>query len=259
MDSANKQINRRDFINLTAGGIAATALITPLVSLAGEKTKIKAIAFDAFPIFDPRPVFQLVNDLFPDKGAALTNTWRTTQFEYTWLYTSASQYNNFWKITEDALTFAAKKNGIELTAPNRKLIMDAYLHLNAWSDVLPALESLKQKGIRLALLSNFTTEMLNSCIKTSKLDGYFEAVLSVDKVKRFKPSPTAYQMGINAFSLKKQEIAFAAFAGWDAAGAKWFGYPTYWVNRQDTPLDELGVRPDGTGNGLAGLVDFVSL
>jgi len=63
MDSTNKQINRRDFINLTAGSIAATALIAPSLSFAGEKTKIKAIAFDAFPIFDPRPVFELVNNL----------------------------------------------------------------------------------------------------------------------------------------------------------------------------------------------------
>ena len=78
MHSENKQINRRDFINLTAGSIAATALITSSASLAGEQTKIKAIAFDAFPIFDPRPIFKLVNDLFPEKGAALTNTWRTT-------------------------------------------------------------------------------------------------------------------------------------------------------------------------------------
>jgi len=258
MDSTNKQINRRDFINLTAGGIAATALIAPTMAFANEQTKIKAIAFDAFPIFDPRPVFKLVNDLFPDKGPALTNTWRTTQFEYTWLYTSATQYADFWKVTEDALIFAAKKNGIDLTAAHRKQLMDSYLYLNAWPDVLPVLESLKQKGIRLALLSNFTTEMLNSCIKTSKLDTYFEAVLSVDKVKRFKPSPTAYQMGINAFKLKKQEIAFAAFAGWDAAGARWFGYPTYWVNRQEAPLEELGVRPDGMGRDLVGLVDFVS-
>jgi len=49
----------------------------------------------------------------------------------------------------------------------------------------------------------------------------------------------------------------AAFAGWDAAGAKWFGYPTFWVNRLGAPVEELGVTPDGIGSGLGDLVKFV--
>src|SRR5476651_451457 len=107
MNTDNNLINRRNFINLAAGGIAATTLITKSsLSFADERTKIKAIAFDAFPILDPRPVFELVNTLFPDKGVAITNSWRTAQFEYTWLRTSAKQYTDFWKVTEDALIFA---------------------------------------------------------------------------------------------------------------------------------------------------------
>jgi 2-haloacid dehalogenase len=72
-----------------------------------------------------------------------------------------------------------------------------------------------------------------------------------------KPDPRAYQMGVDAFGMAKEEIAFAAFAGWDAAGAKRFGYPTFWVNRANAPLEELGVAPDGTGTGLADLAAFV--
>ena len=65
-------------------------------------------------------------------------------------------------------------------------------------------------------------------------------------------------MGVDAFKLKKEEIAFAAFAGWDAAGARWFGYPTFWVNRPNAPADELDVVPDGVGSGLSDLVRFVT-
>src|SRR6202000_2824141 len=118
-------ISRRKFVSVAAGGIAATTLLsTPILSLATEKTKIKAIAFDAFPIFDPRPVFALVNSLYPDKGMALSNTWRTAQFEYTWLRTTGGQYKDFWQVTEDALVFAAKKNGLDMTASDRKKIME---------------------------------------------------------------------------------------------------------------------------------------
>ena len=49
-----------------------------------------------------------------------------------------------------------------------------------------------------------------------------------------------------------------AFAGRDVAGARWFGYPTFWVNRLDLPVEELAVAPDGAGRDLAGLVRFVS-
>jgi 2-haloacid dehalogenase len=81
--------------------------------------------------------------------------------------------------------------------------------------------------------------------------------LSTDKVQAFKPASAAYQMGIDAFKLAREEIAFAAFAGWDAAGSKWFGYPTFWVNRMNSPSEELGVTPDGTDTGMADLVKFV--
>jgi len=258
MNKVDKQLNRRDFINLTVGGIAASSLIAiPSISLANEKLPIRAIAFDAFPIFDPRPVFEMVNKFFPENGPVITANWRISQFEYTWLRTSAKQYVDFWKVTEDALVFAAKKSGVELSVANRKMLMEAYLHLNTWPDVLPVLKSLKEKGIRLAIVSNLTAQMLSSCVKSAGLEGYFEHVLSTDKVNAFKPDPAAYQMAIDSFKLKKQEIAFAAFAGWDAVGAKWFGYPTYWVNRQNSPLDELGILPDATGKDITGLMDFI--
>jgi 2-haloacid dehalogenase len=57
--------------------------------------------------------------------------------------------------------------------------------------------------------------------------------------------------------LAREKIAFAAFGGWDAAGAKSFGYPTFWVNRANLPVEELGVAPDATGANLSDLANFV--
>jgi 2-haloacid dehalogenase len=160
-------------------------------------------------------------------------------------------------VTEESLVFAAKLRGIGLSADKRDQLMQTYLALKAWPDVVPALKQLKAAGIRMAFLSNLTDVMLDAVVKNSGLEGFFEPHLSTDKVKAFKPDPRAYQMGLDAFKLKKEEIAFAAFAGWDAAGAKWFGYPTFWVNRLNTPVEELGVTPDGMGLGLGDLVKFV--
>ena len=248
--------NRREFLGLLAATAAAGVLGSGTVR-AGARTPIRGVAFDAFPIFDPRPVFALAEQLFPGKGAELSNAWRTRQFEYQWLRALSKQYADFWQATEDALVFAAKMLKLDLTPEKRTQLMQVYLELKAWPDVLPALKSLKEAGIRLAILSNFTPKMLAGAIKSAGLDGIFEHVLSTDKLKTYKPDPRAYQMAIDAFKLKREEILFVPFAGWDAAGAKWFGYRTFWVNRLNSPAEELGVMPDSVGGNLADLVSYV--
>jgi 2-haloacid dehalogenase len=246
------QLNRRGFLALAAGSVAGT-----IVGAAhAAQGRVQAIAFDAFPIFDPRPIFALANELFPAKGVELSNLWRTRQFEYTWLRTAAARYADFWQVTEDALTFAARTLKLDVDAQRRARLMDAYLELKAWPDVPRALGSLKAAGVRLAFLSNFSRRMLEAGIKNSGLDGMFEHILSTDEVKQFKPAPRAYQMAVNALDLKREAITFAAFAGWDASGAKWFGFPTVWVNRLNAPAEELNVSPDLTCNDLSGLVAF---
>jgi 2-haloacid dehalogenase len=147
---------------------------------------------------------------------------------------------------------------IELSPEQRDRLMQTYLELKAWPDVSSALRQLRDAGLRMAFLSNFTAPMLDAAIRNSGLEGLFEDHLSTDRVRAFKPDARAYQMGLDAFGVRKEEIVFAAFAGWDAAGAKWFGYPTFWVNRANAPVEELGVAPDGIGSGLHDLVNFVT-
>jgi len=249
---------RRNFIFTTAAALAATSLTSfPFNLFSNHSGGIKAIAFDAFPVFDPRPVFSLVESMFPEQGKELSNVWRTKQFEYCWLRTAAKQYKNFWNITEDALVYAAKKSGVDLSAQKKKELMNQYLNLSTWEDVLPALEDLKKKGIRLSFLSNMTDEMLTSCIHHSKVEKYFDHVISTDRALSYKPAPNTYQLGIDILKLKKEEILFVAFAGWDAAGAKWFGYPTFWVNRLELPIEELNTIPDGIGKSMNDLLSFI--
>ncbi|OIQ79362.1 2-haloalkanoic acid dehalogenase [mine drainage metagenome] len=251
------QLDRRKFLNLAAAGFAA-GFLAPIPPVhATSRRKIKAIAFDAFPIFDPRPVFALAEKLFPGRGIELGNAWRTRQFEYQWLRALSGHYANFWQATEDALVFSCEMLKLDLTTDKRKQLMSGYLELKVWPDVPPALQSLKNDGIQLALLSNATPRILDAGIKNSGLDDVFEHVLSTDEIKTYKPDPRAYHMAIDAFHLKREEILFVPFAGWDAAGAKSFGYTTFWVNRLNLPVEKLGVLPDAIGQNLTDLVNFM--
>ena len=245
---------RREFLGLA--GVAAVGVWPPAGSALG-KARIKAVALDAFTVFDPRPVFALAERLFPGKGAELSAVWRTRQFEYTWLRALMGRYADFWTVTEEALVFAARAAHVDLTPERRGQLMDAYLHLDAYPDALSALTSLKHAGVRIGFLTNMTSRMLDAAIATAALGGVVDQRLSTDRIRTYKPDPRAYQMGIDAFGLDLEEIAFAAFGGWDAAGARAFGYTTFWVNRLDQPVEELGIAPDGIGAGLGDLVSFL--
>jgi 2-haloacid dehalogenase len=221
------------------------------------RVKIKAIGFDALTIFDAQPVAALAERIFPGHGEAMSALWRTRQFEYAWLRTVGHRYVDFWQVTEEALIFSCKSLKLELSKMDRDRLMQSYLELKAWPDAAAALKGLKASGVRLAFLSNFTSAMLDQSVKNSGLEGIFDDHLSTDRVKAFKPDPRAYGMAMSAFGLGKEEIAFAAFGGWDAMGAKWYGYPTFWVNRAHAATEELGATADGIGNDLNDLAVFV--
>lgn len=183
--------------------------------------------------------------------------WRDRQFEYTWLRTLMGRYADFWTVTEEALDFAIRRTRAELTEDQRAQLMDAYLRLDAFPDARIALASLKAAGVRIGFLTNMSSRMLDAAIANAGLGELIEQRLSTDRVRAFKPDPRAYRLGVEAFGLDVGEIAFGAFGGWDAAGARAFGYTTFWVDRLGRPTEALGVAPDGIGRTLADLEAFL--
>ncbi|HKQ96494.1 MAG TPA: haloacid dehalogenase type II, partial [Candidatus Polarisedimenticolia bacterium] len=215
-----------------------------------------AVAFDGLAIFDTRPIAALVETLFPERGHELGVAWRARQFEYQWLRALAGRYANFMQVTEEALLFAAASLHLQVSPEARDQLLQAHLALRAWPDATESLRALREAGMRLAFLSNMTGRMLQAGIETAGLEGLFEEILSTDAIGTYKPDPRAYRMATDALRLERDEVLFVASAGWDAAGAKWFGYPTYWVNRLDLPEEAFGASADGMGRDLRALADF---
>lgn len=119
------------------------------------------------------------------------------------------------------------------------------------------LQQLQAMGIRLAILSNGNPQMLDSAVEAAGMRGIFNHILSVDAVKKFKTAPEAYQLAPDVFGLSAKNILFVSSNCWDACGATWFGYTTFWVNRAEAPLEELGVTPTATGQDMHALLQFV--
>jgi len=250
-------MKRRNFVITTAIATISLALPASAYRSARTGTKIKAIIFDGFPIFSPMGVYKLVLELFPEKGKQLIEVWRTRQFEYTWLKTLSADYQDFMKVTEDALMYAAAATGVAISDMQRRQLLDKWLQLDVWPEVPTALQQLKNRGYRLGILTNFSQPMLDANAAYHHLSPFCEHLISIDLVKKYKPSPETYQLGPKVFDLKKEEILYVAFAGWDAAGAKQFGHKTYWVNRLQTPPEQLGLTVDGAGKDLNDLLAYL--
>ena len=218
---------------------------------------IKAIAFDAYgTLFDVYSIGVLAEDLFPGKGAQLATIWRDKQIEYTRVRTLSDKYANFWQVTVDALTYSCEFLNLDLTEASRDRLMRQYAELSAFPENVEQLMRLREAGITLSVLSNGTPWMLEQAMKASGLAGYFEHILSVESVKRFKTAPEAYQMGPDALGSKATNILFVSSNCWDICGATWFGYRTIWLNRYGLPLDRLGVKPHRIGSSLQDVADF---
>ncbi len=219
--------------------------------------RYKAVAFDYFVIFNPNSVVDDVEKVFPGKGMDITKAWRGKQFEYGFLRTITGQHADFFAVTGDALDYTLENMKLTVTPQQREQLLNAYLTLDLWPDTVAGLKKLRKSGIKIITIANFSDTMLRANAENAGIVPLFDTLLSTAQNSTYKPDPHAYALGLETLGLKKEDIVFAAFGGWDAYGAKSFGYPTYWVNRFNLPAEKLGVTPDGTSNDFQGLVDFV--
>lgn len=208
-----------------------------------------ALVFDAYgTLFDVHSVVQRCDTLWAGKGAQLSQLWRAKQLEYTWQRSLMDRYRPFHVVTRDALEFACQALGVELTPGSADALMDEYLRLKTYSEVPAALAALSAKK---AILSNGSPDMLGPLVRQSGLA--LDAVLSVDELKVYKPSPRVYELAVTRLDVPRERIGFVSSNCWDALGAKSFGFTVYWVNRSGAPLDRLGFTPDRTIRSLAEL------
>jgi len=203
---------------------------------------IRGYVFDAYgTLFDVHSVVEAGREVTSDP-ATLSATWRQKQLEYTWLRALMGAYVDFWVVTESALRYTIRRLGLSATEDQVRRLMEAYLALACFPEVAAALERLA--GRPRAVLSNGAPKMLEAAVTGSGLTGHLEHVISVDRVKTYKPSPRVYALGPETLGIPAGELLFVSSNGWDVAGAKAFGYRVAWCNRTGAPEEELGARAD---------------
>jgi 2-haloacid dehalogenase len=198
----------------------------------------EAFVFDAYgTLYDVHSVAARCESYWPGKGASVSQLWRAKQLEYTWQRSLMRRYEPFSSVTRAALSYACAALRLELEGAQVDALMEEYTRLAPYPEARAALSRLKGKK---AILSNGSPDMLLPLVENSALP--FDAVMSVDEVKVFKPAPEVYELAVRR--LRTESVAFISANCWDALGAKSYGFTVYWINRARAPIDRLGFEPD---------------
>ena len=217
---------------------------------------IKAIIFDAYgTLFDVNSAAEKCKGKIGDKWEDFANYWRTTQLEYTWLRSLMNRHKDFWKITEDSLDKSMKFFKIDNSMRND--LLDLYKVLSPFSEVKETLNKLKKKDFKLAILSNGTPSLLGNLVKNNNLENIFDDIFSIEEVGIFKPDSKVYELPVNKYNIKKDEILFLSANTWDVSGGGNYGYNSVWVNRNKNIFDNLDYQPLDEIHDLSELLEIL--
>ena len=217
---------------------------------------IKAIIFDAYgTLFDVNSAAEKCKDKIGDKWEGFANHWRTTQLEYTWLRSLMKKHKDFWQVTEDSLDKSMKTYKIDSSM--RKELLDLYKILSTFKEVPEVLKTLKEKNLKIAILSNGTPSLLNQLLKSNSLENIFDDNFSIEEVGIYKPDSKVYDIPIRKYQIQKEEVVFLSANTWDVSGGGNYGYNSIWVNRNNEIFDRLDYIPKYEIKNLKQLLEII--
>lgn len=221
-------------------------------------TEIEAVVFDAYgTLFDIDAPLARRRERLGETADQLSELWRRKQLEYAWLRTIMGRYIDFWHVTGEALDFAMASLGIQDSLLRAEL-MQTYLNLDAYPDAAGALDALREKGLRTAILSNGSPTMLTAAVNRAEFTRRLETVISVEERAAYKPHPSVYLLAVEKLGVAAPHVAFISANGWDVAGAAAFGFQTAWINRRNAPQESLPASPGIVITSLADLPRLIT-
>ena len=205
---------------------------------------IQACVFDAYgTLLDVHSAVARHRARLGDEADAVSGLWRTKQLHYMWLRTILDRYVDFWRLTVDGLDFALDAHGVD-DARLRDDLLDAYLKLDCYPEVPRVLRSLRNAGLRTAILSSASPLMLAAAVESAGIGDLLDEVISADELGMHKPSADVYRLAMDKLDVGRGQISFVSSNGWDAAAAATFGFRVVWCNRLGRARERLPDAPD---------------
>lgn len=199
-------------------------------------------------LLDMEPVRKDVNRSMKSKRGF--KLWFNMLLHYSLVENCTGQFHSFSEIADAALDMTATSVGIVLDSADKQTILKAMKELRPHADVKTALNVLRDAGFRLGTLTNSPNATLASQLEYADIKGYFELALSVDAVKKYKPSVECYQYAAGKFGVQPNKVLMIAAHGWDIAGASQAGLYTAFIEREGQALYPLSAAPTFKGKNL---------
>lgn len=205
---------------------------------------LRALTFDHYgTLFDKEAVSTLIDEQVPGRGLELARLWFHTTQRYCWLNGMMGRHQTWDELTRRALEYSFQTQNLDLDPKLADVLVDADIHLPPYSEVPAALTRLAE-DFDLWVLSMGSPWMIERSQEKAGIRHLFKGIISAEEARIYKPAPGAYGLAERMLGLTKEEIGFVSSNSFDVMGSANYGYPTFWVNRRDLPLDLLGPEPD---------------
>jgi len=199
------------------------------------------------------PMKERINRVFNHDYAF--QQWFALMLQYSLVDNVTGQYHDFGEIGKAAYKMTAEVLGIELPESEMEPTLKMIRTLPPHPDVEPALLKLQQAGYRMVTLTNSTEDVVNEQMKSAGLTTYFERLMSIDPLKKYKPALETYQQAVQTLGVLPEEAMLIAAHGWDVTGALHAGLQAAFISRPGNTEYPLSPEVRFTGNTLTEIAE----
>ena len=197
-------------------------------------------------LLDLSKLKQAINEEFASEDAF--RQWFALLLHYSLVDTTTGAYHDFGQLGGAALDMLAQSLAQPPRPEKRKHELLALLtELPPHPDIVPGLTALREAGFRLSALTNSPAATLRRQMAYAGLTDFFEQLLSIDAVRRYKPHPDTYYYACQTLGVAPAETVLVAAHGWDVAGAQLAGLQGAFLARPGQPQYPLAPAPTYAG------------
>lgn len=183
---------------------------------------------------DLSPVRDVVDDVLGRSGGF--GSWFGRLLQTSMAVTATGRFHDFGVLARAALDSVAQSDGRPLPDAAWDRVGQAMAGLAPHPDVVAGLDALAAQGWRLLALTNSAQASVDAQLAGVGLHSRFEAVLSVDGVRAFKPAAAPYRLALTTAGVQPADAVMVAAHDWDLAGAKAIGMSTAFIARPLMPF-----------------------
>lgn len=165
---------------------------------------------------------------------------------------AASPGSSYREVLTLALERLASEEGVSLPEGEGSALARSLPGWPVFEDARPALEEARERGWRLAILSNTDRDLIEESMQAIGVS--FELAVVAGEIGSYKPGHRHWEIFREVTGVTRGHVHVAQSLYHDIAPTAELGIPSVWINREGQPPD---LRPAWTLTELTGLADVL--